>query len=535
MARNNRVHVSSGGGWRARAATRGLAAVALAATGVALVAQAPQMQLASGNTPPLPPCPGSSSCPAPTPPTSCTGANCHSGGSGSTSNPGPSNGHPGPPVTLPPMVAPVEPICTDQGGAALHPIWSGQVVIVNGVKYDKEYIDCSSTIAGAAEMRREHGSELVVTQTPPTPPGQPPSNPSCAALTWWVDPTTAFDNHKYHTGIDWQYWGVRAGYGYAFFGQGSNAYFGNQIASFCQIWFLAAVPGAGNTNVAGHWYFGLTTNLSPNFPAPTFQSYNVPPLYQSSQPGGSNLFYPPSSRWPDQTSNGFEIPASSSPYGRVYILNDPYVYDATVPPAPSGTISASAPIELSTKWGTFQVGTASLAMSYTTQLQGEQITSPTVNSPNTGLSGPVVTHAPVCTPSQMQYTNSVFGNGGNDYMNNQLMPGYVQLAPSSSLCEIQFGQPSVTPFDPHATWSISVHGIWALTYHSATYQTHFDTSLFHIPNVAGAVVPLPASSSGTVTPGSALWPNPPDGTYDGPSTTVQVRLQAIEGVPVPNP
>jgi hypothetical protein len=122
----------------------------------------------------------------------CTGPNC----TVSVSSPSPKNPNPKPSSPSPtylPIYPPPEPTCVDQGGN-IRPYSVNSNLTINGQTYDDEYIDCSSTGAANYAATKDLGTLTVITQSPNN--SNPSGNPSCGALSWWVNADTAYGNHR---------------------------------------------------------------------------------------------------------------------------------------------------------------------------------------------------------------------------------------------------------------------------------------------------------------------------------------------------
>ena len=420
-----------------------------------------------------------------------------------------------PSPTYTPIYPPPEPTCVDQGGY-IRP-YSIQSVTLNGQTYDDEFVNCSSTGAASQAAQRDNGSLAVITQSPNNP--NPSANPSCGALSWWVDANTAYANHRSNI-PGAQYWGARAGVGMYTPNEpkghiGPNRFTPIQIATFCQVWFLVPYlnPTSGSSN-GYSWYFNVSTDLPPNLPAPRWGGYGLPHL-SSKNPGGFQNIYPPYQQDATVNANGQVQPPSASPFGPVALTNTPYVMDPQISTQKlTGTVSTSAPIYINDGQ---QVGTVTLQMHYYAVPSGVQIFNPTNTIGSQPLlSGSVLGYNSLCSMPALANSARGFRSAAYDFANSTLIPNYLDLAPTNSLCEVQFNLPSVSTQAPHNAWPLTAKGKWDVTYTSATYQANF--------------VALPGNISGTITPGSAKWPSNPSGYYYGAPSVTTVRVAAAESV-----
>jgi hypothetical protein len=405
---------------------------------------------------------------------------------------------------------------------------------INGQTYDDEFVDCSSTGAGYQETQRDNGTFSVITQSPNNP--NPLGNSSCGDLLWWVDADTAYDYHRSAV-PGASYWGARAGIGTytpnSPVGRlGPNRYSSEQIASFCQVWFLVPYLNTVTGKSNGYsWTFDVSTDLPPTLPAPQWEQYTLPDL-SSRNPGGIQNIYPPYQQDSTVSANGEVKPPQDSPYGPVALTNTPYVVDPEIPTQTLyGTRTTSAPIVLNNNQ---QVGTVTLTMHYTAVPQGVQIFDPLNTLPTQPLlTGSVLSYNNFCTiksPASLKNSQEGFSQAASDFEQGALIPDYQSLVPTQNLCEVQFALPSVMTQAPHNAWPLVAKGKWSVTYTSATYSANFVASPFRTDT--GQVIALPSNISGTIAPGSTLWPTNPSGMYYGFPSTTNVRVASAESVPV---
>ena len=449
-----------------------------------------------------------------------------SGGSGSSGS-GSGSGNGG---NYTPIYPPPEPLCVDQGGY-IRPYSINSNLTINGQTYDDEFVNCSSTGAASQAAQRDNGSLAVDTQSPNNP--NPSGNPSCGALSWWVDANTAYANHRSNI-PGAQYWGARAGVGMYTPNEpkghiGPNRFTPTEIATFCQVWFLVPYLNRTTAQSSGYsWHFNVSTDLPPTLPSPQWGSYGLPDL-SSKNPGGVQNIYPPYQQDATVDPQGQVLPPVASPFGPVALTNTPYAMDPQIPTQQlTGTVQTSAPILINNGQ---QVGTVTLTMHYYAVPMGVQIFNPpNTLPPQPLLGGTVLGYNSLCSMPALSNSAQGFHDAAYDFENNTMIPNYLDLAPTSSLCEVQFNLPSVTTQNPHNAWPLTARGKWDVTYTSATFQASFDPSPFRTNT--GQVIALPSSSTGTITPGSAKWPSNPSGYYYGLPSTTTVRVAAAESVPI---
>jgi hypothetical protein len=342
-----------------------------------------------------------------------------------------------------------------------------------------------------------------------------------------VNADTAYANHR--SGIPGAaYWGARAGVGeYTPLPFDGIALPSMQLGSFCQIWFLVPYlnPTSGSSN-GYSWHFNVSTHLPPRLPAVQWGTYGLAHL-SSKNPGGVQNIYPPYQQDATVNSQGQVQPPTASPFGPVALTNTPYVMDPRIPTQKlTGTVSTSAPIFINDGQ---QVGNVTLQMHYYAIPVGVRIYNPTNTLASQPLlGGTVLGYNSLCSMSSIASSTQGFHDAASDFTNSTLIPKYLQLAPTSSLCEVQFNLPSVTTQSPHNAWPLTAKGKWYVTYTSATYQANFYPSPFHTNN--GQVIALPGNISGTIIPGGTKWPSNPSGYYHGLPSTTTVRVAAAESV-----